>query len=362
MFVEDSKAGDLICKVCGSILSQRRTVDGDWTRGAFADEGDQSQQGPAMQLHHSPQWNLRTSFGEAPGVSKAAMSKLHRTWASIERGQEAGAVRTGGRTTIAYKDKMKSRAFSIMEETGARLRLHRAVVEAAKALFSGFRDDREQLIALDIVIVACLAVACARSGITEFNEIGETHKDASLGVAASEKEEAAEEAQCGMAAYLPEADAALSPAAREAAKRATAAHQRAVSRRRRLSAKPRFLTVKGHRAMSIPDSTLLVSKQTVDAEHSDAPSAAPVKRERADSPTEELSSEYGGNHDVLALLDTIAPDPHAAPSRPVFAVAARPRKPPAPGVAAAAGPSRAQNVLSRLRALQARKKRAKQAT
>lgn len=354
LFVEDSRAGDLICKVCGTILSQRRTVDGDWTRGAFADEGDQSQQGPAMQLHHSPQWNLRTTFGEAPGVSKATMSRIHSTWASIDRGQEAGAVRTGGRTTIAYKDKMKSRAFAVMEEAGARLRLHRAVVEAAKALFSGFRDDREQLVGLEPVIMACLAVACARAGISRFKEVGEAHRDAG---AAADGSTAVPKTPAGSGSWQGARGSAVGDEAEPradagAASAAAAEDSRAMVRRRQLSSKPRFLALHGHRAPSVPDSSLLISKQP---EAADGTAAGAAKRGRPEPvpdarPSEATAgsdaAEFGGNRDVLAFLDAIQPDPHAPELAPAPAAGTS-----AGRVTASSGPSRALSVLSRLRAL-----------
>jgi len=180
-FLEDSRAGDVVCRRCGSVLSERRVVDKDWTRGAFADEGDMTQQGPPVQALHSGQWNLRTAFGASPGVSKADLAQKRRLWAEIERRQETAEVRTGSRTTAAYRDRMKTDAFSALESAGERLRLHRAIVERGKALFSRFRDRRENVHRFRAVVAASMAVACAEAGVSSFPAAAAAHSTAGPG-------------------------------------------------------------------------------------------------------------------------------------------------------------------------------------
>jgi hypothetical protein len=60
------------------------------------------------------------------------------------------------RTRIGYKDKQKKDAFMQMAHCGDALNLHEAVVQRAKELFAGFRDDRELVQQFKGVIAACL--------------------------------------------------------------------------------------------------------------------------------------------------------------------------------------------------------------
>jgi hypothetical protein len=63
------------------------------------------------------------------------------------------------RTRIGYKDKQKKDAFMQMAHVGDALSLHEAVVQRAKELFAGFRDDRELVQQFKGVIAACLCEA-----------------------------------------------------------------------------------------------------------------------------------------------------------------------------------------------------------
>jgi hypothetical protein len=60
---------------------------------------------------------------------------------------------------VGYKDKQKKQAFVQMNHVGDALNLHEAVVQRAKQIFAGFRDDRELLHQLKAVIAACLCEA-----------------------------------------------------------------------------------------------------------------------------------------------------------------------------------------------------------
>lgn len=63
------------------------------------------------------------------------------------------------RTRTGYKDKQKRDAFIQMTHCGDALNLHEAVVQRAKELFAGFRDDRELVQQFKGVIAACLCEA-----------------------------------------------------------------------------------------------------------------------------------------------------------------------------------------------------------
>ena len=63
------------------------------------------------------------------------------------------------KTRIGYKDRQKTDAFHQMVHAGDALGLHEAVVQRAKELFAGFRDDREMVQQFKGVLAACLSEA-----------------------------------------------------------------------------------------------------------------------------------------------------------------------------------------------------------
>merc|ERR1719464_1375743 len=63
------------------------------------------------------------------------------------------------KTRVGYKDQQKRDAFYQMVHAGDALGLHEAVVQRAKELFAGFRDDRELVQQFKGVIAACLSEA-----------------------------------------------------------------------------------------------------------------------------------------------------------------------------------------------------------
>lgn len=67
--------------------------------------------------------------------------------------------KTDRRTRIGYKDRQKKEAFVQMAHTGDALNLNEAVVQRAKELFAGFRDDRELVQQFKGVLAACLCEA-----------------------------------------------------------------------------------------------------------------------------------------------------------------------------------------------------------
>jgi hypothetical protein len=67
--------------------------------------------------------------------------------------------KTDRRTRTGYKDRQKKDAFVQMTHAGDALHLHEAVVQRAKELFAGFRDDRELVQQFKGVLAACLCEA-----------------------------------------------------------------------------------------------------------------------------------------------------------------------------------------------------------
>jgi len=63
------------------------------------------------------------------------------------------------KTRIGYKDRQKREAVIEMKHVGDALSLHQAVLERAKELFAGFRDDRELVQQFKGVLAACLCEA-----------------------------------------------------------------------------------------------------------------------------------------------------------------------------------------------------------
>ncbi|KAA0146598.1 hypothetical protein FNF29_07931 [Cafeteria roenbergensis] len=250
-FVEDSRAGELTCRRCGRVASQRRTLDGDWTRGSLAEDGDKTQQGAPQQRNYSSQWNLRTAFSAPLGVSKSEIAHMRRMAAAMERGQESASVSTGQRTTAAYKDKMKSTAFAAMDAAGERLGLHRAVTDAAKDLFTRLRDQRENMHRFKTVILACLAISCARAGISAFDSALEKSAQAAagpLGASAASADAAAAarfaridgavvapSAASAMPTFLPDTDPSLDEESRRRAAAAMRSAEAETTRKHRLS-------------------------------------------------------------------------------------------------------------------------------
>ena len=258
-FVEDSRAGELTCRRCGRVASQRRTLDGDWTRGSLAEDGDKTQQGAPQQRNYSSQWNLRTAFSAPLGVSKSEIAHMRRMAAAMERGQESASVSTGQRTTAAYKDKMKSTAFAAMDAAGERLGLHRAVTDAAKDLFTRLRDQRENMHRFKTVVLACLAISCARAGISAFDSALEKSAQADagpLGASAASADAAAAarfaridgavvapSAASAMPTFLPDTDPSLDEESRRRAAAAMRSAEAETTRKHRLSVRPRFFTM-----------------------------------------------------------------------------------------------------------------------
>jgi len=168
-FALDRKNGDIICQNCGVVVTESLMHEGSAYR-KFEGEEDRNHHGDAPNKLYSNAHNMGTSLsGVAPstgagiggwGSSKGgnAETVLKNTHAYIELNL-SNYGKKDRKTRIGYKDKQKKEAFVQMQHTGDALSLHEAVVQRAKELFAGFRDDRELVQQFKGVLAACLCEA-----------------------------------------------------------------------------------------------------------------------------------------------------------------------------------------------------------
>ena len=156
LFVLDRKNGDVICTNCGTVVSESITHEGSQYR-KFEGEVDRNHHGDAANPLYSNAHNMSTTLGGVNQVSGAGMGGWgsgggggKRNLETILRNAHAYIElnvsqfgKTDRRTRTGYKDKQKRDAFLNMNHVGDALNLHEAVVQRAKELFAGFRDDRE---------------------------------------------------------------------------------------------------------------------------------------------------------------------------------------------------------------------------
>ena len=117
----------------------------------------------------SSAYNMSTSLGGVQAVSGAGLGGFGSQKKGLETVLRNAHAYTelnisqfgkgDRRTRIGYKDKQKRDAFSQMTHCGDALNLHEAVVQRAKELFAGFRDDRELVQQFKGVVAACLCEA-----------------------------------------------------------------------------------------------------------------------------------------------------------------------------------------------------------
>lgn len=153
-FVLDRKNGDVICDQCGTVVSESLMHEGSAYR-KFEGEADRNHHGDAPNPLYSNAHNMSTTLGGVSQVSGAGIGG----WGSGNKGRNLETIlrnahaytelnvsqfgKTDRRTRTGYKDKQKKEAFMQMAHVGDALNLHEAVVQRAKELFAGFRDDRE---------------------------------------------------------------------------------------------------------------------------------------------------------------------------------------------------------------------------
>lgn len=138
----------------------------------FEGEEDRNHHGDASNPLYSNAYNMATSLsgvsmsvgaglggygsgGRNSGNIETILKRIHN-WTEMNLSQMGKEEK---KTRIAYKDKQKKDAFVQMNHVGDALSLHSAVLQRAKELFSGFRDDRELLQQFKGVIAACLCEA-----------------------------------------------------------------------------------------------------------------------------------------------------------------------------------------------------------
>ena len=172
-FILDRKNGDVICSTCGTVHSESIMHEGSQFR-KFEGEVDRNHHGDAGNPLLSSSYNMSTTLGGVQVTSGAGMggfgsNQNKRGLETILRNAHAytelnvssfgNSKDSQGRTRTGYKDKQKKQAFVQMNHVGDALNLHEAMVQRAKEIFAGFRDDRELLHQLKGVIAACLCEA-----------------------------------------------------------------------------------------------------------------------------------------------------------------------------------------------------------
>jgi TFIIB zinc-binding len=151
-FVLDRKNGDIICSNCGTVVSESIMHEGSQYR-KFEGEVDRNHHGDAANPLFSNASNMSTSLGGTTmttmtrgmggGGGKSNLETILRNAHAYTELNLSNFGRSDRRTRTGYKDKQKKEAFVQMAHVGDALNLHEAVIQRAKELFAGFRDDRE---------------------------------------------------------------------------------------------------------------------------------------------------------------------------------------------------------------------------
>lgn len=161
--------GDVICQHCGTVVSESIMHEGSQFR-KFEGEEDRNHHGDQANPLYSNAHNMGTSLsGVAPSTGAgiggygANTGGGGRNLETILKNAHAYTEmnvsqfgKTDRRTRTGYKDRQKKEAFVQMTHAGDSLNLHEAVVQRAKELFAGFRDDRELVQQFKGVLAACL--------------------------------------------------------------------------------------------------------------------------------------------------------------------------------------------------------------
>lgn len=168
LFVLDRKNGDVICSNCGTVASEALMHEGSAYR-KFEGEADRNHHGDTANPLYSNSHNMSTTLGGIQittgaglggyGSQKQGLETVLRNAHAFTELNISQFGKGDRRTRIGYKDKQKKDAFMQMAHVGDALNLHEAVVQRAKELFAGFRDDRELVQQFKAVIAACLCEA-----------------------------------------------------------------------------------------------------------------------------------------------------------------------------------------------------------
>ena len=168
LFVLDRKNGDVICSVCGTVNSESLMHEGSAYR-KFEGEADRNHHGDSANPLFSNAQNMSTTLGGVQittgaggggfGTQKRGLETVLRNAHAYTELNISQFGKGDRRTREGYKDKQKKDAFIQMAHVGDALSLHEAVVQRAKELFAGFRDDRELVQQFKGVVAACLCEA-----------------------------------------------------------------------------------------------------------------------------------------------------------------------------------------------------------
>jgi transcription initiation factor TFIIIB Brf1 subunit/transcription initiation factor TFIIB len=165
-FVLDKKNGDLICTECGTVNKESLMHEGNAFR-KFEGEEDKNHHGDVANPLMSNAYNMGTSLSGVTasvgagigGIGSSSRQGLETILKNIHNYTEMNISQFGKdekKTRIGYKDKQKKEAFYQMAHVADALNLHQAVLQRAKELFAGFRDDRELVQQFKGVLAACL--------------------------------------------------------------------------------------------------------------------------------------------------------------------------------------------------------------
>mmetsp|Transcript_25969 Transcript_25969/g.61628 ORF Transcript_25969/g.61628 Transcript_25969/m.61628 type:complete len:759 (-) Transcript_25969:76-2352(-) len=169
LFVMDRKNGDVICENCGTVVEESLMHEGSQYR-KFEGEVDRNHHGDAANRLQSNAYNMSTTLGgvqitTGAGVggfgsqNKNGLETVLRNAHAYTELNISNFGKGDRRTRIGYKDQQKRNAFYQMGHIGDALHLHEAVVQRAKEVFAGFRDDRELVVQFKGVLAACLCEA-----------------------------------------------------------------------------------------------------------------------------------------------------------------------------------------------------------
>jgi hypothetical protein len=144
----------------------------------FEGEADRNHHGDAPNKLFSNAHNMATSlsglqatsFAGGPGFGsqKQGIENVLRNAHAYTELNISQFGKGERKTRIGYKDRQKKDAFIQMAHVGDALHLHEAVVQRAKEIFAGFRDDRELVQSFKAVVCACLIISfeeLSRSGM-----------------------------------------------------------------------------------------------------------------------------------------------------------------------------------------------------
>jgi hypothetical protein len=168
-FVLDRKNGDIICSNCGAVASESLMHEGSQFR-KFEGEADRNHHGDMPNPLYSNAYNMSTTLGGMSfqtgagmgGYGSGSTKNMETIYRNTHAYTEMNISQMGKdekKTRVGYKDRQKKDAFIQMTHVGDALSLHEAVVQRAKELFAGFRDDRELVQQFKGVVAACLCEA-----------------------------------------------------------------------------------------------------------------------------------------------------------------------------------------------------------